>query len=365
MRKLLMTTDAVGGIWDFSLQLVESLADFGVEVALATMGPLPSETQKKAVQRVPNITLFQSAYRLEWMEDPWEDIARAGKWLLKLEQQLQPDIVHLNGYVHGSLNWAVPVCVVGHSCVLSWWNAVHNEPAPPTWSKYRLAVQKGIQHCDFLVAPSISMLKMLGRWYGRAPASSVIYNGRSSSRFQPGLKEPLVFTAGRLWDAAKNIAALVRCASDLPWQFVIAGDGGSEIALPSNFRALGKVPSNQIAEEMARASIYCLPARYEPFGLTVLEAALARCALILSDIDSFRELWSEAALFVPLDDDRRLKQALSDLITDDRLRENLARAAWERAQKYSPETMVSSYLRLYEHLQRSGKHQEDLEAVCR
>jgi glycogen synthase len=365
MKRLLMTTDAVGGIWDFSLQLAESVGDYGLEVALVTMGPLPSESQKREVQRVPNITFYESTYRLEWMEDPWEDIAQAGKWLLELEQQLQPDLVHLNGYVHGALNWEAPVCLVGHSCVISWWNAVHHEPTPQSWSKYRLAVQKGIQHCDFLVAPSLSMLKMLERWYGQAPASSVIYNGRSSQRFRPERKEPIVFSAGRVWDAAKNMGALIRCAGDLPWQFVMAGEGGSEIALPSNFRALGKVPSNQIAKEMARASIYCLPARYEPFGLSVLEAALAGCALILSDIDSFRELWSGAALFVPPDDDRRLKQVLNDLITDDRLRENLARAAWERAQKYSLETMVSSYLRLYEHLQRSGKHQEDLEAVCR
>jgi len=359
-----MTTDAVGGVWDFSLQLAESLADYGVGVALATMGPLPSETQKREVQQAANITLYTSAYRLEWMEDPWEDIARAGEWLLGLEQQLQPDIVHLNGYVHGSLNWRAPVCVVGHSCVLSWWHAVHCQPVPPSWSKYRLAVEKGIQHCDFLVAPSFSMLKMLERWYGQAPASSVIYNGRSNHRFAAGLKEPMVFAAGRLWDAAKNIDALVRCAGDLPWQLVIAGEGRSEISLPSNLSLLGKVASDRIAQEMARASIYCSMARYEPFGLSVLEAALAGCALILSDIDSFRELWSDAALFVPSDDDERLKQALTSLINDDRLRENLARAARERAQNYGVETMVSSYLRLYEHLQQSGRHQEDLEVVC-
>ncbi len=32
-----------------------------------------------------------------------------------------------------------------------------------------------------------------------------------------------------------------------------------------------------------------LPARYEPFGLSVLEAALSGCALVLGDIPSLRE----------------------------------------------------------------------------
>ena len=358
-----MTTDAVGGVWDFSLQLAESLLDYGLEVALVTMGPLPSKAQKKEVERVPNITLYESAYRLEWMEDAWEDIARAGKWLLDLEQQLQPDIVHLNGYVHGSLNWGTPVCIVGHSCVLSWWKAVHHEPAPQSWSKYRLAVQKGVESCDFLVAPSFSMLKMLGRCYGRARASSVIHNGRSTTRFRPGVKEPIIFSAGRMWDAAKNIDAIIRCARDLPWQCVIAGEGSREIALPANLTSLGQVSSDQIAQEMARASIFCSPARYEPFGLSVLEAALAGCALILGDIDSFRELWNGAALFVPPDDEAGLKRALNGLINNDHLRDQLARAARERAQKYSLEEMVSAYLNLYKRLHWSGRHQKDLEVV--
>ena len=360
-----MTTDAVGGVWDFSLQLAESLADYGLEIALAIMGPLPSEKQINEVQRIPKITVFESAYRLEWMEDPWEDVTRAGEWLLKLEQELQPDIVHLNGYVHGSLNWKAPVCLVGHSCVLSWWNAVHHEPAPPSWSNYQSAVQKGIQHCDVLVAPSLSMLKMLERWYGRAPASSVIYNGRSASRFRPGVKQPVIFSAGRLWDAAKNIDALVRCAGDLPWQFVVAGEGGSERALPANVCFLGKVSSDRIAQQVAQASIYCSPAHYEPFGLSVLEAALAGCALVLSDINSFHELWDGAALFVPPDDDGRLKQALGALINDDRLRADLATAARKRAQKYRLETMVTGYLRLYERLRRPRRHQENLEILSR
>src|SRR5690625_7216151 len=35
---------------------------------------------------------------------------------------------------------------------------------------------------------------------------------------------------------------------------------------------------------LRQASVFVMPSRYEPFGLSVLEAALSGCALILSDI---------------------------------------------------------------------------------
>jgi hypothetical protein len=35
------------------------------------------------------------------MNGPWEDIAAAGEWLLKLEDEVRLDVVHPNGFCHG------------------------------------------------------------------------------------------------------------------------------------------------------------------------------------------------------------------------------------------------------------------------
>src|SRR5947199_312178 len=80
-----------------------------------------------------------------------------------------------------------------------------------------------------------------------------------------------------------------------------------------------------------RAAIFASPALYEPFGLTVLEAAAAGCALVLSDIPSFRELWSGAAVFVDPADSESLHRALRDLSADDHQRVGLQRAAYEHS----------------------------------
>jgi glycosyltransferase involved in cell wall biosynthesis len=88
-------------------------------------------------------------------------------------------------------------------------------------------------------------------------------------------------------------------------------------------------------------------ARYEPFGLAVLEAAQAGCALVVSDIPSFRELWEGAALFVAPDADAALAAAVDSLITDPALRDSLAEAARERARRYSADRMVEGTAAVY------------------
>jgi glycosyltransferase involved in cell wall biosynthesis len=98
---------------------------------------------------------------------------------------------------------------------------------------------------------------------------------------------------------------------------------------------------------MARAAVYALPARYEPFGLSVLEAALAGCALVLGDIPSLREVWGDAALFVHPDDGEGLAEALQGLMANPAERERRAALARARALTFTPRRMAEAYLELY------------------
>jgi glycosyltransferase involved in cell wall biosynthesis len=98
---------------------------------------------------------------------------------------------------------------------------------------------------------------------------------------------------------------------------------------------------------MSRASIYCLPAKYEPFGLSVLEAALSGCALVLGDIKSLRENWEDCAVFVDPNDPKALHEAISRLIQAASLRRRLIGNARERAKDFSPQRMVDGYLQAY------------------
>jgi glycogen synthase len=346
VSRILMTTDTVGGVWNYSLGLCEALAAHGVVVHLSTLGPPAAESQLQKAQALKNVVLHESDYRLEWMDDPWEDIAKAGKWLLHLEDTVGPDLVHLNGYVHASLPWAAPVCVVAHSCVASWWQAVRQESIPAEWACYRLAVARGLRMADEVIAPTAAMLQSLQSNYGDLPNGSVVPNGVSEKAFRPKNKQPIIFSAGRLWDAGKNIQSLVESGAELEWPIVIAGEGSLDRR--GNVSLLGRLPQEKVAEWMAVASIYCLPARYEPFGLSVLEAALSGCALVLGDIPSLNELWKGAAVFVAPEDLDGLRLTLCRLIEDQLAREQLARLSLQRAKEFTVERMAKAYLGIYE-----------------
>ena len=348
-----MTADCVGGVWTYALDLARALAPHGVSVSLATMGRLPSPAQIEEARAVPGLTLHPSGFALEWMPDPWEDVARAGDWLLGLERELRPDVVHLNGYVHGALPWRAPVVLVGHSCVLSWWRAVKGKEAPGEWDRYAREVRRGLQAASLVVAPTQAMLDALGDHYGPFAQSHVVPNGRDFSAFAPGEKEPFVFSAGRLWDEAKNVHALADAADGLAWPIRVAGDAthpNGHAAPPSGVRLLGCLPPAEIARQLSAASIYALPARYEPFGLSALEAGLSACALVLGNIPSLREVWGDAALFVLPDDTGALRDAVDRLIADAGLRQEMAARALARARTYSLERMAQNYLTAYQSL---------------
>ncbi len=345
-----MTADTVGGVWTYALELTAALAPFGVEVTLATMGGPLSADQRAAAARLDNLAIRESRYRLEWMEAPWGDVRDAGTWLVALEAEVRPDLVHLNGYAHGALDWRAPVLVVGHSCVLSWFAAVRGEVPYEQWRRYRRAVARGLRRADFVVAPTAAMRDALRTHYGSFGRSGVVYNGRRAGDFPPREKEPFVLCAGRLWDAAKNVRALQAVAPALSWPVCVAGaerhpEGGT-VRL-ENVKLLGRLAPSALARWMGHASIYALPARYEPFGLTALEAGLAGCALVLGDIPSLREVWGDAALFVPPDDHAALAGALQRLIDDRALRRRMRRRARERALAFTPDRMARRYLDVY------------------
>jgi glycosyltransferase involved in cell wall biosynthesis len=390
-NRILITADTMGGVWTYALELVKGLTEQGVQVALATMGNPLTPQQQAAVSQLSNLEVFESCFKLEWMKDPWEEVHCAGEWLLGIEQHFRPDIVHLNGYVHATLPWSSPILVVGHSCVLSWWQAVKGEAAPADWQRYHQEVAQGLRAADLVIAPSRTMLAALQQHYGPLADGRVILNGRDPQLFPASVKQAFILTAGRLWDEAKNVAALTAIAPKLQWPVYVAGEpkhperraatissiSPSEISStpfkkrnPSQISPvypLGHLSTPEMALWLAEAAIYALPARYEPFGLSVLEAALSGCALVLGDIPSLREIWQDAAVFVSPEALEPLAGELNALIADPDRRDQLAIKARTQALKLTSHRMTASYLSAYRDLMshgRGGDRASSKQAVC-
>ena len=337
-------------MWDYALELARGFARMGVATELAVTGPEPGDARKLAAARIPTLTLHHRPFKLEWMADPEEDLHKTGDWLLDLERRLTPDIVHVNGYAAAALPFRAPVLCVGHSCVLSWWRAVHGQDAPASWDAYAQRVADGLRMADLVAAPTQAMLNALVRHYGPLPRARVIPNGRDPQSYRPLPKRPFVLAAGRVWDQAKNIGALDTVAGRLPWSVFVAGslDGPDGQPKPLHHaRPLGQLPADQLARWFGRAAVFAHPARYEPFGLAPLEAALSGCALVLGGIPSLRELWDGAALFVEPDNRTALTRKLGALADNPARVKSLGTAARRRAHDFTAVRMVRGTMDAY------------------
>jgi glycosyltransferase involved in cell wall biosynthesis len=145
-----------------------------------------------------------------------------------------------------------------------------------------------------------------------------------------------------------------------PGQVYMAGDiahpeSGATVAVTEPIQCLGRLTRGEMDEWLARAAVYLSPARYDPFGLLPLQAALAGCALLLSDIPSYRELWDGAACFFRSDDPEQLRDRWRWLLQHPEQRTQLADRARQRAeQRYTPERTAAAYRVLYAAPQRSA-----------
>jgi glycosyltransferase involved in cell wall biosynthesis len=360
---VLMTADAVGGVWHYALSLCAALPQ--IRFVLAVMGPMPSAAQREAAGRLENVVLEEYGHRLEWMQGAAAHLAPSRHWLALLARRYRADLLHVNGYAHARSGTGLPTLAVAHSDVLSWWRAVHGAAAPAEWAPYRREVVAGLRAADRVAAPTAAVLGDLAQHYGfDRDAGIVIPNGIEIAAFAPRPKRAAIMAAGRLWDEAKNLAILDDVASGIDWPIEIAGEAnhpeGGRARLRAA-RALGVLTPAEIADRLGSAAIYAAPARYEPFGLGILEAAASGCALVLGDIPSLRENWDGGALFVPPDDPGAWRTTLSCLIACDSRRDALGKAARERALRFNRERMAERYAGLYRQLV-SGSRSEAVAA---
>jgi glycogen(starch) synthase len=353
--KVLMTADTVGGVWTYALELARALPD--VRFVLATFGPLPTPTQRSQAARLDNVTLDSRASVLEWQAGCEASLADDARWLRSLAARHRPDLAHLNGYAHARVPFGCPVLVVAHSCVVTWWLAVHGTAPPPEWDAYRARIGAAFERADCVVAPTHAFLRDLIAAHGKPRRAYAIYNGRgapdATATTTEARRARVVLAAGRLWDEAKNLRVLEAAAPQLSVPVCVAGarrgpDGGGPVT--QAVTALGELTPGALSRFMRRAAVYASPALYEPFGLAPLEAAIAGCALVLGDIPTLRELWNGAAVFVPPHDPSRLVAAIETLLADPAELDKWAGRARRRAALYSLERMGGAYRAVYREL---------------
>ena len=349
--RILVTADAENTLWRYGLDLAHGLSRLGHETLLALTGPAASAEQIKSAAAIPGLRLVDTGLDLDRCAEDEASLVRAAETIAGLAAETGADIVQLNTpALAGLADFGCPVIAVLHSCLASWWEEVQGTPLPADLAWRIDLTARGLRAADVVVTPTAAAAASAGNHYCLEAAPRTVHHGRVPVAAPSGLPHDFVFTAGRLWDEGKNLPMLDAAAGRLGVPVRAAGplagpDGGP--VLFDNIHCLGKLDEGALGRWLSARPVFACPALYEPFGLSVLEAASAGCALILSDIPVFRELWDEVAIFVDPRDEDGFTRAIGGLIGDDFERAVLGRAARERAARYTPDAMAAQMANLY------------------
>jgi glycosyltransferase involved in cell wall biosynthesis len=267
---------------------------------------------------------------------------------------LRADVVHANQFAAACAEVDVPVILTLHSDVLSWRRWTRGASGVPAeWQSYAALVREALLRADAVVAVSDFLAREIGQLYGTSGSFEVIHNGWPPRPAASPRCNRMTLLAGRIWDAAKNIPLAAEAARGWPAGDVyLAGEtthpDGGRADVPVPLRPLGFLERRDIDAWLRRSAVYLSTARYDPFGLLPLQAALSGCALLLSDIPSYRELWEGAACFFRSNDADDLRHRWRTLFEDPERLVELQRQAYQRASTlYTAESMARAYRGLY------------------
>ncbi len=163
-----------------------------------------------------------------------------------------------------------------------------------------------------------------------------------------GVTRPYVLATGTL-EPRKNLPRLIEAFTSLPEhvraarQLVLAGAPGWETdetfahvaRHASMVKTLGYVPEEDLPALYRSADVFCYPSLYEGFGIPVLEAMQCGTAVLTSGRSSMPEVAGDAARYVEPEDSGDIARALSELLADPALRQQLAERGLERARQFT------------------------------
>ena len=161
-----------------------------------------------------------------------------------------------------------------------------------------------------------------------------------------------------LASSRKNPDAILNAARRLDIPFKIAGSGWDKLVSKEpevkNVEALGYVPEDELIELYKRAAIFYFPTLHEGFGLPVLEAMAAGCAVVTSNTYAVPEVTGDAAILLDPNAVDRHVEAINYLAESPNERLDLATQAIDRSQQFSWEKTASEAIEVYRSVLEEG-----------
>ncbi|KAA6459095.1 glycosyltransferase family 4 protein [Acidobacteria bacterium AB60] len=355
--RVLMTTDTLGGVWTFSLEMAAGLLERGDTVLLISFGRPPSAAQREQWEQLElrysgRFESLVTEIPVEWAESEGPVYERGAALLEQEAMRFAPDLIHTNQFCYGAIDVPIPRVITAHQDVFGRNRSCDERRVlrSPFLTRYKALAQQGLNSADAVVAPTRWMLDDLARSFTLSRNTAIVAHGRQlQARFQ-NFRELRAITAGRVTDAAKGLDTLAHVTAEMP--IVVAGETrpGEEGKVPGfgTARLIGQLAEAEMVDLLQHSSVYLCLSRYEPFGMTALEAGLCGCAVVARNIPSLLEVWGSAAMY--FDDADALSTILARLHSNATVLHDARESAYRRAQRFTRARMVEQYLSLYRRL---------------
>jgi glycosyltransferase involved in cell wall biosynthesis len=259
----------------------------------------------------------------------------------------------------------VPLVVTVHDAV-PWTHPETLTPRGVSW--HRSVIARAARSADAIVVPTAAVREELARHVELRRPAVVVGEGVSAD-LVPGADADvraarLGLPAGEYLVTLATIeprkgldvllsALAARRMPDVPllvvgqagWGAVDVAARAAELGVSHRVRLMGRLPDEDLAVVLARATVLVSPSRAEGFGLPVLEAMAAGIPVVSSDVPALVEVGGGATRTVPVGDAAALAEALADVLGSPALRAELAAGGRRRAADF---TWVAAADRLWE-----------------
>jgi glycosyltransferase involved in cell wall biosynthesis len=191
----------------------------------------------------------------------------------------------------------------------------------------------------------------------------------AAARARLQLPDRFILFVGTL-EPRKNVAGLLRAYRLLldhdphSPDLILAGSRGwlfdetraliDGLRLGEHARWIDSPPDSDLAALYSAATVFVLPSHYEGFGLTVLEAMACGVPCIISDRGSLPEIAGGAAKEIDPDDVLELAEAMTGVLNDVQLQQQLRHKGLERVAEFSWERCARETLNIYQQVLGAG-----------
>lgn len=257
----------------------------------------------------------------------------------------------------------------GPGCIpnLAFRGCAHTRDPRPLPGSYRRTTRavRALRQADLAISYSSTINRHLAANGVERRAIVPLFSTMEPARGSGHDSRRRVVFAGRVI-TAKGVGVLVRAARELDAEVVVCGDGwqlqemrdlASRLGVGERVRFTGWLGPDELARELAEASVVALPALWpEPFGLVGIEAHAAGRPVVASATGGVRDWLDDgvSGLLVEPGDANALAETLAELLADPERQAQMGAAGRASvAARFTPERHVAALDDAYRTARRS------------